>query len=174
MRLSAKLGASLSAAALGSAVVLGGAGIAQAQSAGSLGSLGSSDPAPVVLTVEGDKDSVAGTITNNTGEEITCTVAVMDASVIAQIEGLVADGKTVMEAATELDEAVQKSNSEGKNALAGVAVPANDTADWDGVGSYGPAEDYRSGAVAACGDEVAFAYESTGAFGSLDMGSLGS
>ena len=152
MRLSAKLGASLSAAALGSAVVLGGAGIAQAQSAGSLGSLGSSDPAPVVLTVEGDKDSVSGTITNNTG-----------------------DGKTVKEASTELDEAVQKSNSEGKNALAlGVAVAANDTADWDGVGSYGPAEDYRSGAVATCGDEVAFAYESTGAFGSLDMGSLGS
>lgn len=175
MRLSAKLGASLSAAALGSAVVLGGAGIAQAQSAGSLGSLGSSDPAPVVLTVEGDKDSVGGTITNNTGEAITCTVAVMDASVIAQIEGLVADGKTVKEASTELDEAVQKSNSEGKNALAlGVAVAANDTADWDGVGSYGPAEDYRSGAVATCGDEVAFAYESTGAFGSLDMGSLGS
>lgn len=171
MRLSTKLGASLSAAALGSAVVLGGAGIAQAQSSGSLGS---SDPAPVVLTVSGDTEAVGGEITNNTDGELTCGLAVMDAEVMAELEKLVAGGMSVVEASAELDDKVQESNAEGKNALGSVTVEAGETTDWEGVGSYGPETDPRSGAVAVCGDEVAFAYESGGLFGSLDMGSLGS
>ena len=48
------------------------------------------------------------------------------------------------------------------------------TEEWTGAGSYGPAKDFRAGAAAQCGDEVAFAYESGGLFGSLDLGSLGS
>lgn len=43
MRLSTKIGATFSTAALGAATVLGGAGVAQAQSLGSLGSSAEAD-----------------------------------------------------------------------------------------------------------------------------------
>lgn len=172
MRLSTKIGASISTAALGAAAVLGGAGVAQAQS---LGSLGSSAPDAVTLTVAGDTEAVGGEITNNTEADLTCLIAVSDAEVISGIEGAVNDGDSYADAVAENNDAMQEANGEGKNAQAlGLVVPANDSIEWEGIGSYGPAADYRSGAVANCGDEVAFAYESGGLFGSLDMGSLGS
>ena len=56
-----------------------------------------------------------------------------------------------------------------------MTVPVGETVDWEGVGSFGPETDPRSGAAADCGDEDAvFAYEPGGLLGSLNMGSLGS
>lgn len=171
MRLSTKLGASVSTAALGAAVVFGGAGVAQAQS---LGYLGSSDPAPIVLTVSGDVDGVGGTITNNTEASLTCYVIVSDAKVISAVENDIDGGMTFAEAFAMNDDAFQAANAEGKNAYSvGVLVLVGETEVWTGIG-IGPDADYRAGAVASCGEEIAFAYEPGGIFGSLDMGSLGS
>lgn len=171
MRLSTKFSASISTAALGAAAVLGGAGVAQAQS---LGSLGSSAPDGVTLTVAGDTEAVGGEITNNTEDGLTCTIAVSDAEVISAIEDSIADGDTYVEAVAANNDALQEANADGKNALAGGALAAGETIEWAGAGSYGPDADFRAGAVAVCGAEIAFAYESGGIFGSLDMGSLGS
>lgn len=175
MRTYTKIGASISTAALGAAAALGGAGVAQAQS---LGSLGSSDPAPVVLTVAGDTEGVGGTVTNNTDEAVTCGVIVSDAQVISAVEDDFGDDVTLEQAFAANNDALQAANGEGKNAVAGIPVgfevAAGATEEWTGIGSYGPEVDFRAGAAVECGDEVAFAYESGGLFGSLDMGSLGS
>lgn len=175
MNLSTKLSASLSAAALGSAVVLGGAGIANAQSSGSLGSSG---PDAVVLTVAGDGEEVGGTIANNTSESLNCSIVVSDSRVISAVEDDFGGETSLAEAFAENNDALQEANGEGKNAIWGIpvpiAVPANSEVDWTGAG-YSPTADYRAGAAADCGgDNVAFAYEPGGLFGSLDMGSLGS
>ncbi|MEV8223696.1 hypothetical protein AB0P16_14710 [Dietzia maris] len=171
MRLSTKLGASISTAALGAAAVLGGAGVAQAQS---LGSLGSSEPDAVTLTVAGDMEGVAGEITNNTDGALTCTIGVSNAEVISAIENGIDDETSFDEANDAVATEREAANVLGQNALAFATVPAGETVTWSGIGSYGPAEDFRAGAAADCGDEIAFAYESGGLFGSLDMGSLGS
>ena len=170
MRLSTKLGASISTAALGAAAVLGGAGVAQAQS---LGSLGSSAPAGVTLTVAGDTEAVGGEITNNTDGALTCTIGVSNAEVISAIENGIDDETSFDEANAAVAEERAAANLLGQNALAVATVPAGETVTWSGAG-YGPDEDFRAGAAAKCGDEVAFAYESGGLFGSLNMGSLGS
>ena len=171
MRLTTKLGASISTAALGAAAVLGGAGVAQAQS---LGSLGSSAPDAVTLTVAGDTEGVGGEITNNTEADLTCVIRVTDADVMSDVENAIDEDTTFTEAWAQYDDDIQAANAEGKNALASATVAAGASVEWTGVGSYDPEADYRSGAVATCGDEVAFAHEPGGLFGSLDMGSLGS
>lgn len=172
MRLSTKLGASISTAALGAAAVLGGAGVAQAQS---LGSLGSSAPDAVTLTVAGDTEGVGGEITNNTDSALTCNIGVSTAEVISAIENGIDDETSFDEANAAVATERAAANALGQNALAlSVTVPAGETVTWTGGGSYGPAKDFRAGAAANCGDEVAFAYEPGGLFGSLDMGSLGS
>lgn len=171
MRLSTKLGASISTAALGAAAALGGAGVAQAQS---LGSLGSSAPDAVTLTVAGDTEAVGGEITNNTDGALTCLIRVSDAEVISNVENAIDDETTFTEAWDRFDAEIQAANAENKNALAQSEVDAGETVTWEGTGSYGPEADYRSGAVATCGDEIAFAYEPGGLLGSLEMGSLGS
>lgn len=157
-------------------MAMGGAGIAQAQSLGSLtGSLGSAD---VELTVASDAEGVAGEVTNNTKAALTCGIVVMDAGVMKKFEAAVVGGDTVTEAAANLKTEIDASNAAGKNAGAVARVPAGETKKWTGDGSYDPVGDPNSGAVAVCGEGedqvVAFAFESTGLFGSLDMGSLGS
>ncbi|AWH93136.1 hypothetical protein [Dietzia lutea] len=169
MRLSTKIGATLSTAALSGAAVLGGAGVAQAQS---LGSLGSSDPAPVVLTVAGDEDAVGGTISNNTEEAVTCTITVSDAEVMSDIEAVFNEGTTIGEA-IDVSADFIAAGFEGKNTVTTVDVAANDTEVWAGNATYNPEADFRAGASAQCGEEGAFAYEPGGVFGSLSMGSLG-
>lgn len=172
MRLSTKLGASVSTAALGAAVVLGGAGVVHAQS---LGSLGSSDPAPVVLTVSGDEDSVGGEITNNTTGPLTCAIYVSHADVIAAVERDFNGDMTFAQAIAANQDEFDDANELGQNAFVVEAVLAGATDEWTGGGTYGPDEDVRAGAAANCGgDNVAFAYEPGGLFGSLNMGSLGS
>lgn len=161
----------MATAALGAAVVLGGAGVAQAQSSDSLGSSG---PAPVVLTVEGDKDSASGTITNNTAAEVNCEVFTSNAELIAAIEDDFSPTVTVVQAAQMNATAYNAAQTAGQNAnIDDIAVGPNATAPWSAPGINATA-DYRAGAVVQCGTNVAFAYESGGLFGSLDMGSLGS
>ena len=177
MRLSTKLGASMSAAALGSAVVLGGAGIAQAQSLDAASAaLGSADAPEFVLTVEGDEDAVGGEIANNTDAPVTCDITATSADAAGAIEEAFADGSNLGDAIGAAEEYLAAGVA-GQNAFAGdVVVDALGTETWVGADFedtvYGPDEDYLAGAVAQCDDEVVFAYESDALFGSLDMGSL--
>ena len=172
MRLSTKLGASLSTVALGAAAALGGAGVAQAQS---LGSLGSSAEAPdLVLTIsEANEAGALGTLTNNTERDLTCYVGVGDATTLAENEDGLADAEDQEAYLRDLyadlaDDPTFNFDTTGE-------VAAGETAEWS-VELTADA-DYAAGALAFCdplGDPLyAIDYESTGT-GSLDMGSLGS
>ncbi|WP_010542196.1 hypothetical protein [Dietzia alimentaria] len=156
-------------AALGAATVLGGAGIAQAGSLGSL-TAGSSAPAPLVLDLEdAGKEKANGTLTNDTEEALECTVILGNSKAVAGEEAAVAADAT---------HDVQP--FAGQFAFVpGIQVPANGSADWD-VTYTELADDPVAGAGAFCGDAGkdrlhAFDYESDGT-GSLDnvLGSLGS
>lgn len=172
MRIS-KFGGVLASSALVASVVLGGTGIANAQ--GSLGSLtGSLESEAVELTVAGDLEGIGGEVTNNTDAALTCLVGTLDAVLMREYQALREAGSTDAEATDALSDEFEMARDEGKFAAhLNLAIPAGATVDWVGGGGlYSPAEDFVAGAVAECGDQVVFAYESTGPFGSLDMGSL--
>ena len=155
-------------AALGAASVLGGAGIASAQSLGSL-TAGSSGPAPLVLDLEdAGTEKANGTLTNNTEKALECDI-------------IVGDSKTLSDAETALaaDATTDVSTLAGFGFVPALAVKANDSAEWD-VTYTKLSADPIAGAVAYCGDAGterlhAFDYEADGT-GSLDgvLGSLGS
>lgn len=171
--------------ALGAATVLGGAGVAQAQSSGSLGSLtaGSSAPAPLELTLdEADKDGAQGTFTNKTTQTVeNCIVAVSDAEVVRDIEAAHKKGTEINPLPANLDKKLQDANALHQNWLAvGVGADAGKTAPWTGAqGAVKADKDYQAGAFVRCvvdgKDTFAFAYE-PGGTGSLSnvFGSLGS
>lgn len=153
-------------------MILGGAGIANAQE-GSLGSLtGSLDSGPVGLTVAGGEDELAGEITNTTELPLTCDVTALDADVMEDVEAEVNNG-------AELDAALADAAEGDIDVTAdAVNVPEGESVEWAGTGVYDPEVAPAAGAVAECGEGenavTVFAYESTGILGSLDMASLGS
>lgn len=174
-----RFGAALSTSFLASAMALGGAGVAQAQSLGSL--TGSLESDPIELTVSGDTVSVGGTITNNAETDMTCLIGVIDAGVMRQYQALIESGNSPDAAATALADEFDEAGAAGTSASDDVFVAAGDTVAWNGEGrDYSPSEDAVLGAAAHCDvegvadEQFAFAYESAGLLGSLDMGSLGS
>lgn len=169
MQITSKPAAILASSALAASVILGGAGVANAQ--GSLDSLtGSLNASDVELTVAGSEDGLAGEITNNTEEPLACDVTVLDAEVMELVESSVAEGDTLADA---LDGAAESTIDDGAD---NVAVAAGESVPWAGSDdSYDAETAPDAGAVADCGEEmIVFAYESSGLLGSLDMGSLGS
>lgn len=171
--------------ALGAATVLGGAGIAQAQSSGSLGSLtaGSSaeeTPAPLVLDLaDAGKDGANGTLTNNTEDSLSCYVAVTTAEKAAEAEELLAPDDAVLSLSV-LQELVQGAPF----GFVAAPVEAENSAEWT-VAVNGAEKDFRAGAMAICdptGDAPSYAFdyededEDEAANGSLGnvLGSLGS
>ncbi|GAA1051513.1 hypothetical protein [Dietzia natronolimnaea] len=172
MRLSRKLGASVATTALGAAVVLGASGVAHAQS-----SLGPSASGPVALTVSGSDSVVSGTLTNNATSVVTCTVHVSEASVVTGIEAfLTADATRTWSDATVdpvLEARLALAAALGQNTNTSVTAFVGETRSWSRP--LTATSDFRAGAVADCGNAgFAYAYESGGLFGSLDLGSLGS
>ena len=170
MRLSTKIGATLSTAALGAASVLGGAGVARAQS---LGSLGSSAEADLTLELEAATDVAAnGTLANNTETDLTCYVGVAGEEAIADAAAGAADVEDL--------ETYFAGLSVGEVVTAPLAVDAGATVEWDVV--LDEEADSTAGALAFCeggaGDDAVETfvvdYEPSGLLGSLDMGSLGS
>ena len=145
-------------------MMVGGAAVAQAQ--GSLGSLMPTADVGLTVAVD-DEGAVGGTLTNNTEEALTCDVNAADAELIEEVQALVADGN-------DLADALDEAGFEGNGGTAeNVEVDAEDAADW-AIENPEVDDDFVAGAVADCGEEVdpAFAYESGGLFGSLDLGSL--
>ncbi|MFJ5871986.1 hypothetical protein ACIQD2_12675 [Dietzia maris] len=170
MRLSTKIGATLSTAALGAATVLGGAGVAQAQS---LGSLGSSAEADLSLELEAATDVAAnGTLTNNTETDRTCYIGVADEETVASAAAGAADVEDL--------EAYFAGLSAGVAVTGPLLVDAGGSVDWDVV--LDEEADFTAGALAFCeggeGDDAVETfvvdYEPSGLMGSLNMGSLGS
>jgi hypothetical protein len=170
MRLSTKIGATLSTAALGAATVLGGAGVAQAQS---LGSLGSSAEADLTLALEAATDAAAnGTLMNNTETDLTCYVGVAGEEAIADAAAGAAGEENL--------EAYFAGLAVGEVVTAPLAVGAGETVEWDVV--LDGEADFTAGALAFCeggtGDDAVETfvvdYEPSGLMGSLNMGSLGS
>ncbi|MGX1597674.1 hypothetical protein ACWIDS_11495 [Dietzia maris] len=170
MRPSTKIGATLSTAALGAATVLGGAGVAQAQS---LGSLGSSAEADLTLELEAATDVAAnGTLANNTETDLTCYVGVADEEAIADAAAGAAD--------VEILEAYFAGLSAGVAVTSALAVDAGESAEW--AVALDEEADFTAGALAFCeggeGDDAVETfvvdYEPSGLLGSLNMGSLGS
>lgn len=186
------LGGLLSAGALAAATVVGGAGIAGAQSgvlsSASLGSSTSAEEAPALaLTIDdATPEGVKGALENLTDEEATnCSIAISHADVAKKYEAYVADNNELPASGSSLDDELQAANELHQNwiALPGT-IDASDTADWEGAqGAVTATEDYPAGAWASCdidGEKVfAFAYEAQpdgffgsvqGLIGSLDIG----
>lgn len=166
MRLSTRIGATISTAALGVAAALGGAGVAQAQS---LGSLGPSEEAELELALTAAGDAAAeGTLANNTETDLVCYVGVADATTVATAEA----------GAEDVDDlgAYFAGLAAGSAVTPPLAVEAGASVQWSVV--LDAEKDFRAGALAYCegGDVETFTvdFESGGLLGSLDMGSLGS
>ena len=173
-------------AALGAATVLGGAGIAQADSLGSL-TAGSSAPAPLVLNLdEANKDGAKGSFTNQTEAEVkSCTVTVSTAEFVRKLDDLNSGGKDIASSkwTDELSAEYALAGAAGQNFQANdLDAEAGKEKAWTGtkVGEATTAEDYQAGAWVQCmvGEKVeyAFDYEEEASTGSLDniLGSLGS
>lgn len=166
MRLSTKIGATISSAALGVAAALGGAGVAQAQS---LGSLGQDVEAELELAItNADAAGAEGTLTNNTEFDLECYVGVAGADVVTAAAEGAADVGDLGDYFAGL--------AASADVTGPLSVAAGGSVDWDVV--IGAEEDFRAGAIAYCegGDDEGFAvdFEAGGFLGSLDMGSLGS
>lgn len=146
-------------------MMVGGAGMAQAQgSADLLGSL-MPDAPDVGLTVATDEDAVGGVVTNNTEDALECDVGAADADLVAQVEQLVADGNS-------LEDALEEAGfDEGNSDTTVVTADAEDEADWS-VEDITVDDEFTAGAFADCDDEgePVFAYEDGGLLGSLDFG----
>ena len=171
MQISSRFGAVFAASALAASVVLGGAGVANAQ--GSLDSLtGSLSSSDVEVTVAGGEDGVAGEVANNTDVPLAdCTVHYSDADSMELVEAALDGG------AADLAEALESIPDGELNEEVEVgAVEA--TTPWNGNDDdgYDPEETGDLGAVVECGDDdatvTAFGYEGGGPLGSVDMGSL--
>lgn len=171
MQISSKFGAVFASSALAASVVLGGAGVANAQ--GSLVSLsGSLDPSDLELTVSGGEDGVEGEVTNNTEAPLTdCAVYYSDAESMELVESAFGDEDT------DLADALEELPEDGINESVEVGE-VEATASWTGNDDdgYDPETTDALGAVVECaeGDTTVtvFAYEGGGLLGSLDMASL--
>ncbi|MDN5746536.1 MAG: hypothetical protein L0H31_15660 [Nocardioidaceae bacterium] len=175
----------LSAGVLAAATVVGGAGIASAQSgvlsSGSLGSSGSADDAALVLTIyEATPEGVTGTVQNMSAEDAeNCAIAVSHADVAAQYEEYFAENGELPAKDSEQWDALQDANELVQNWVAFPGtVDAEGTENWDsGQGPDTAEGDYPAGAWVTCDvdgeEEVAFAYESQGIIGSV-QGLIGS
>lgn len=154
----------LASTAFAASLVLGGAGVAGAQSSDSL----MPEAPEIAATVAGDAEAIGGTITNNTDADEHCHVVATDRGVVEQFEALVGDGVAPEDAFLQLEDQIQAANDEGRNAIVrAVPVPAGETVSWEGQG-YEPVEDPESGAIVTCGGPVGVAYEDEGTLGSLE------
>lgn len=169
LRITSRFGAVFASTALAGSMMVGGAGIANAQgSADLLGSLMPEAP-DVGLTVATGEDAVGGGLTNNTDAALNCEVGAADAELVQQVETLV-DGEMSLE-----DALAEAEFADGNSDTTEFDVVAEGASDWS-VDGVTVGEEFTAGAYADCGDEVdpVFAYDSAGPLGSLDIGgSLG-
>lgn len=174
MRVHSRIGVVVAAGALTAAGALGGTGIANAQD--SLGSLtGSLGADPIEVTFEyaaatgGAAATFSGTASNNTDFQAECYVDAWNAEDLRQFEALVDGGAEYEDIFEDLDPIAYIDYQEK-------------TIDPDSVVDWGFEAEVAEGGTAAVAlsctidgeDIVVFEYGSTGLFGSLDMGSLGS
>ncbi|KAA0918342.1 hypothetical protein [Dietzia sp. ANT_WB102] len=179
-------------AALGAATVLGGAGIAQAQSSGSLGSLMPSSSAPdteapnedpvskVGLEItDTDLTGGKGTLTNNTGKKTSCWVVFGEKSNIETLADEAADAdlaelRTLLQSVDERDDVALQSFQYADELADGAEV------EWDVTFEKPFEAEFVAGALALCNandPSFATAYDaeddSTGSLSNV-FGSLGS
>lgn len=160
--------------ALGAASLVGGAGIAQAQSldTGSFSAASEAQRALSLSFASAGADGAAGMLVNNTDVDVECEVLVGPAPLIRSLEEHLAAGGG-MDGPAGYEDALAAATSAGAVGIDLLGLSAGEAGGWEV--ELSATADFDAGAMALCGHDYLYVYEfayESAAGGSLELGSL--